>query len=179
MIGVAGIGAEAAWVVANMLGASPRPGRCERSEDRALAPGAPSIVTTCSGEVGAVFGLDISRLAGSSAEIQRLLEYCALTNTLVIDSDSIYAPRDFDYQLVLGIKGRLAQAELHVMGARLQGATRPCAASCAARCRPACSTTPMPTDHRPDEGVQAAISDVFKAFAQTGSAYGVRRGRRL
>jgi len=130
----------------------------------------------CLGEVGAIFGLEVSRLARSSAETQRLLEYCGLTDTLVIDTDGIYDLRDFNDQLVLGVKGQLAQAELHMMGVRLQGAKRHAAERGELR-------FPLPVglvydaDGRtiidPDEEVQAAIADVFKAFWQTGSAYGV------
>jgi DNA invertase Pin-like site-specific DNA recombinase len=130
----------------------------------------------CLGEVGAIFGLEVSRLARSSAETQRLLEYCGLTDTLVIDTDGIYDLRDFNDQLVLGVKGQLAQAELHVMAVRLQGAKRHAAERGELR-------FPLPvglvydaegnTIIDPDEEVQAAIGDVFKAFVQTGSAYGV------
>jgi DNA invertase Pin-like site-specific DNA recombinase len=130
----------------------------------------------CLGEVGAILGLEVSRLARSSAETQRLLEYCGLTDTLVIDTDGIYDLRDFNDQLILGVKGQLAQAELHMMGVRLQGAKRHAAERGELR-------FPLPVglvhdaDGRtivdPDEEVQAAIADVFKAFAQTGSAYGV------
>ena len=130
----------------------------------------------CLGEVGAIFGLEVSRLARSSAETQRLLEYCGLTDTLVIDTDGIYDLRDFNDQLVLGVKGQLAQAELHMMGVRLQGAKRHAAERGELR-------FPLPvglvydaegnTIIDPDEEVRAAIADVFKAFGQTGSAYGV------
>jgi excisionase family DNA binding protein len=130
----------------------------------------------CLGEVGAIFGLEVSRLARSSAETQRLLEYCGLTDTLVIDTDGIYDLRDFNDQLVLGVKGQLAQAELHLMAVRLQGAKRHAAERGELR-------FPLPVglvhddDGRtaidPDEEVQAAIADLFKAFAQAGSAYGV------
>ncbi len=130
----------------------------------------------CLGEVGAIFGLEVSRLARSSAETQRLLEYCGLTDTLVIDTDGIYDLRDFNDQLVLGVKGQLAQAELHVMAVRLQGAKRHAAERGELH-------FPLPvgllydeegqTIIDPDEEVQAAIADVFKAFVQTGSAYGV------
>ena len=61
------------------------------------------VARVCLGEVGAIFGLEVSRLARSSAETQRLLEYCGLTDTLVIDSDGIYDLRDFNDQLVLGL----------------------------------------------------------------------------
>jgi DNA invertase Pin-like site-specific DNA recombinase len=130
----------------------------------------------CLGEVGAIFGLEVSRLARSSAETQRLLEYCGLTDTLVIDTDGIYDLRDFNDQLVLGVKGQLAQAELHVMAVRLQGAKRHAAERGELH-------FPLPvglvydeegqTIIDPDEEVQAAIGDLFKALVQTGSAYGV------
>jgi DNA invertase Pin-like site-specific DNA recombinase len=130
----------------------------------------------CLGEVGAIFGLEVSRLARSSAETQRLFEYCGLTDALVIDTDRIYDLRDFNDQLVLGVKGQLAQAELHMMGVRLQDAKRHAAERGELR-------FPLPVglvydaDGRTiidaDEEVQAAIADVFKAFWQTGSAYGV------
>jgi DNA invertase Pin-like site-specific DNA recombinase len=130
----------------------------------------------CLGEVGAIFGLEVSRLARSSAETQRLLEYCGLTDTLVIDTDGIYDLRDFNDQLVLGVKGQLAQAELHIMGVRLQGAKRHAAERGELH-------FPLPvglvyddegqTVIDPDEEVQSAIADLFKAFSQTGSAYGV------
>jgi DNA invertase Pin-like site-specific DNA recombinase len=130
----------------------------------------------CLGEVGAIFGLEVSRLARSSAETQRLLEYCGLTDTLVIDTDGIYDLRDFNDQLVLGVKGQLAQAELHVMAVRLQGAKRHAAERGELH-------FPLPvgllyddegqTIIDPDQEVQAAIGDLFKAFVQTGSAYGV------
>src|SRR6516165_541807 len=82
------------------------------------------VTRVCLGEVGAIFGLEVSRLARSSAETQRLLEYCGLTDTLVIDTDGIYDLRDFNHQLILGVKGQLAQAELHVMAVRMHGARR-------------------------------------------------------
>jgi DNA invertase Pin-like site-specific DNA recombinase len=130
----------------------------------------------CLGEVGAIFGLEVSRLARSSAETQRLLEYCGLTDTLVIDTDGIYDLRDFNDQLVLGVKGQLAQAELHIMGVRLQGAKRHAAergelhfALPVGLVYDADGNTIID----PDEEVQAAIADLFKAFSQTGSAYGV------
>jgi len=143
------------------------------------------VARVCLGEVGAIFGLEVSRLARSSAETQRLLEYCGLTDTLVIDTDGIYDLRDFNDQLVLGVKGQLAQAELHMMGVRLQGAKRHAAERGELR-------FPLPvglvydqdgqTIIDLDQEVQAAIGDVFKAFRQTGSAYGavgVFAGRRF
>src|SRR6266705_2692960 len=73
------------------------------------------------GQVGAVFALEVSRLARSNADWYRLLELCALTQTLVIDEDGCYDPADFNDGLLLGLKGTMAQAELHFLRARLLG----------------------------------------------------------
>src|SRR5919108_3450991 len=76
------------------------------------------------GQVGAVFALEVSRLARSNADWYRLLELCALTKTLVIDEDGCYDPADFNDGLLLGLKGTMSQAELHFIRARLQGGKR-------------------------------------------------------
>jgi DNA invertase Pin-like site-specific DNA recombinase len=73
------------------------------------------------GQVGAVFALEVSRLARSNVDWHRLLQLCAFTDTLVIDQDGCYDPADFNDGLVLGLKGTMAQAELHFLRARLQG----------------------------------------------------------
>jgi DNA invertase Pin-like site-specific DNA recombinase len=99
----------------------------------------------CVGEVGAILGLEISRLARSSADLSRLLELAWLTDTLVIDADGVYDLADFNDRLLLGLKGTMSEAELHVLAGRLQGAKRPLpsVASCASRCRSATSMTTM------------------------------------
>ncbi len=71
------------------------------------------------GGVGAIFALEASRLARSNQDWHRLLELCAITNTLVIDEDGCYDPAEFNDGLVLGMKGTFAQAELHIIRARL------------------------------------------------------------
>jgi len=73
------------------------------------------------GQVGAIFSLEASRLARSNQDWHRLLELCAITGTLVIDEDGCYDPADFNDGLVLGMKGTFAQAELHIIRARLHG----------------------------------------------------------
>ena len=65
--------------------------------------------------------LEASRLARSNQDWHRLLELCAITNTLVIDEDGCYDPAEFNDGLVLGMKGTFAQAELHIIRARLHG----------------------------------------------------------
>ena len=73
------------------------------------------------GRAGIVMGLEVSRLARNNADWHRLLEICALTDTLVLDEDGIYDPAHFNDRLLLGLKGAMAEAELHVLKARLQG----------------------------------------------------------
>ena len=130
----------------------------------------------CCGEVGAIFGLEVSRLARSSADLQRLLELSALTDTLIVDADGIYDLHDFNDRLLLGLKGTMSEAELHILAGRLQGAKRAAAQRGELR-------FPLPVGYvhdddghtiiDPDQEVQAAIADLFRAFEQTGSAYGV------
>jgi DNA invertase Pin-like site-specific DNA recombinase len=134
------------------------------------------VARVCMGEVGAIFGLEISRLARSNADLQRLLEFCGLTDTLVVDADGIYDLHDFNDRLLLGLKAQMSEAELHIITSRLQGAKRAAAERGELR-------FPLPVGYvyddegetvlDPDQEVQAAIADLFGAFEQTGSAYGV------
>src|SRR5580704_1392811 len=73
------------------------------------------------GQVGAIFSLEASPLARSNQDWHRLLELCAITGTLVIDEDGCYDPAEFNDSLVLGMKGTFAQAESHIIRARLHG----------------------------------------------------------
>lgn len=128
------------------------------------------------GQVGAVFALEVSRLARSNLDWHRLLELCALTETLVIDEDGCYDPADFNDGLLLGLKGAMAQAELHFLHARLQGGKLNKAKKGELR-------FPVPVGFcyddqgliilDPDEEVQGAVSLVFRLFRETGSAFGV------
>ena len=89
---------------------------------RSKRPGFAQLVTSVSlGEVGAVFGLEISRLARSSADLMKLLELCGLFGTLVIDEDGIYDMSDFNDRLLIGLKGTMGEAELHFLHARMIG----------------------------------------------------------
>jgi DNA invertase Pin-like site-specific DNA recombinase len=82
----------------------------------------------CTGEVGAIFGLEISRLARSNAEVARLMEFAAITATLLIDADGVYDPADVNDRMLLGLKSTMGEVELHVMAQRLQAAKRAAAA---------------------------------------------------
>ena len=72
----------------------------------------------------AVFGLAVSRVARNNADWYRLFDLCSITDTLVGDSDGIYHPALFNDRLVLGLKGIMAEAELHILRARLEGGIR-------------------------------------------------------
>src|SRR6202048_4579084 len=73
------------------------------------------------GRAGIVLGLEVSRLARNSTDWHRLLEICALADTLILDEDGVYDPSHFNDRLLLGLKGTMSEAELHVLRARLQG----------------------------------------------------------
>jgi len=68
-----------------------------------------------------VLELEVSRLARNSTDWHRLLEICAVTDTLILDEDGIYDPAHFNDRLLLGLKGTMSEAELHIMRARLRG----------------------------------------------------------
>ena len=119
----------------------------------------------CVGEVGAIFGLEVSRLARSSADLQRLLELCSLSDTLIIDSDGIYDLTQFNDRLLLGLKGTMSEAELHLLAGRLHGAKQAAAGRGALR-------FPLPVGYvydearatrlDPDEEIQTAVRDGWK-----------------
>ena len=129
------------------------------------------------GQVGAIFSLEASRLARSNQDWHRLLELCAITGTLVIDEDGCYDPAEFNDGLVLGMKGTFAQAELHIIRARLHGGKLNKASRGELR-------FPLPVgfvfdDDKivldPDREVQGAVRTVFELFEQEGTAYAVVR----
>src|SRR5512132_3564459 len=130
----------------------------------------------CLGEVGAIFGLEVSRLARSSADLSRLLELARLTELLVVDADGIYDLANFNDRLLLGLKGTMSEAELHLLAGRLQGAKRAAAERGELR-------FPLPVGYvyddegatvmDPDAEVAAAVTDLFAAFRAGGSAYQV------
>ena len=146
---------------------------------RSKRPGFAQLVTSVSlGEVGAVFGLEISRLARSSADLMKLLELCGLFGTLVIDEDGIYDMSDFNDRLLIGLKGTMGEAELHFLHARMIGGKENAASRGELR-------FPLPVGYiydpdgrtimDPNEEIQHAVATLFKAFRITGSAYGVVR----
>src|SRR4051812_19992330 len=73
------------------------------------------------GHVGLVLALEVSRVARRSADWHQLLDLCALTGTRIADSDGICSPQDFNDRILLGLKGTMSEAELHLIRGRLTG----------------------------------------------------------
>ena len=128
------------------------------------------------GHAGAVLSLEGSRLARSSSDWYRLLDMCALTDTLVIDEEGIYDPGQYNDRLLLGFKGTMSEAELHWLRSRLLGGKLEKAEHGALRFRPPAGFVFDPAGHvvfDPDEEVQQAVQLLFALFAQYGSALAV------
>jgi DNA invertase Pin-like site-specific DNA recombinase len=125
------------------------------------------------GQVGLVLALEVSRLARSSADWHQLLDLCALTGTLIADSDGIYSPQDFNDRLLLGLKGTMSEAELHLIRARLDGGLRNKAERGELE-----TSLPVGLDRdedgrivlSPDEQVRHAIARVFELWRRLGSS---------
>jgi DNA invertase Pin-like site-specific DNA recombinase len=128
------------------------------------------------GHAGLVIGLEVSRLARNSSDWHRLLEICALTDTLILDEDGLYDPAHFNDRLLLGLKGTMSEAELHVMQARMRGGLL-------SKARRGDLQVPLPvgllydTDGHvtldPDHQVQESIRFLFQSFRRLGSAAAV------
>jgi len=135
----------------------------------------------CQGEAGLILVLEASRLSRNSADFQRLLEFCQVTDTLLADADGVYDLRDFNDQLLLGFKGTMSAVELHILAQRMQEAKKAAARRGELR-------LPLPIGYvydidgqvvmDPDQEVQAAVGDVFRAFEAAGSCCGVVRAFR-
>src|ERR1700693_1766604 len=117
------------------------------------------------GHAGIVLGLEVSRLARNNADWHRLLELAALTSTLILDEDGIYDPAHFNDRLLLGLKGTMSEAELHVLKARTRGGQLNKARRGAPERRPPVGLvyrTDGVIDLDPDAEVQAAVRLVFE-----------------
>src|SRR3984885_9146667 len=133
------------------------------------------------GRVGIVLGLEVSRLARNSSDWHRLLEICALADTLILDEDGVYNPKEFNDRLLLGLKGQMSEAEIYVMKARLHGGIL----SKALRGE---LQVPLPTglvydtQNRvqldPDKQVQESLTFLFTTFERMGSATATMRAFR-
>jgi DNA invertase Pin-like site-specific DNA recombinase len=125
------------------------------------------------GHAGLVLGLEVSRLARNNADWYRLLDLCGVTDTVIGDADGLYHPGSFNDRLLLGLKGTMSEAELHVLRARLEGGIRNKAQRGELR-------KALPVGFvwgeaegeifmDPDEAVRGAIATIFDRFAELGS----------
>jgi len=125
------------------------------------------------GHVGIVLGLEASRLARNNADWYRLLDLCGMTDTLIGDSDGVYHPALFNDRLVLGLKGTMSEAELHILRARLDGGIRNKAARGELRRGLPVGFVWGEQDgevcFHPDESVVSAMRTVFSKFTEFGS----------
>jgi DNA invertase Pin-like site-specific DNA recombinase len=125
------------------------------------------------GHVGIVMGLEVSRLARNNADWHRLLEICALSDTLILDEDGVYDPSNFNDRLLLGLKGTMSEAELHVLKARLRGGVLNKVRRGEFRCL---LPTGLVYNHSgevvldPDVQVRETITYFFETFLRVGSA---------
>lgn len=130
------------------------------------------------GHAGIVLGLEVSRLARNNADWHRLLELAALSRTLIMDEDGVYDPASFNDRMLLGLKGTMSEAELHILKSRLQGGILN-------KARRGELEMPLPIglsytpDMRvvldPDRQIQDTVRLLFDTFRETGSACAVVR----
>jgi DNA invertase Pin-like site-specific DNA recombinase len=133
------------------------------------------------GHAGIVMGLEVSRLARNSSDWHRLLEICALSDTLILDEDGVYDPAHFNDRLLLGLKGTMSEAELHVLRARLLGGMLN-------KARRGELRTALPVGFvydavgrvqlDPDRQVQHTLRYFFETFRRTGTAASTVRALR-
>ena len=142
-------------------------------------PGFTRLVTEVSlGHVGLILGIEMSRLARSNRDWHHLLEVCALFQTLIGDADGIYNPADYNDRLLLGLKGTMSEAELHILKNRMhQGKLN--------KARRGALGAPTPTGYirdaygeiqmDPDEQVQQVIRLIFRKFEELGTLHALLR----
>lgn len=124
------------------------------------------------GHAGAVFGLEVSRLARNNRDWYQLLDLCGLMGTLIVDAEGIYDPRQLNDRLLLGLKGTMSEAELGWIRQRAQEGLL-------AKARRGALILGLPVGYvqtrdgriekHPDQRVQEAIALVFAKFAELGS----------
>jgi DNA invertase Pin-like site-specific DNA recombinase len=125
------------------------------------------------GKAGLVLGLEVSRLARNSVDWHRLIELCAQAGTLILDEDGLYDPANFNDRLLLGLKGEMSQAELHILKARMRGGVLNKARRGELEMGPPVGLIYRPDGTLvldPDQEVQAALRLIFETFARTRSA---------
>jgi len=140
-------------------------------------PGFQRLVAAVSLEqVGIILGIEMSRLARSCRDWHQLLEVCAVFGSLIGDPDGVYDPRNYNDRLLLGLKGTMSEAELHVLKQRMLAGRR-------AKAERGELATPLPMGYvrrlsgeiskDPDEQAQGVIGLIFEQFERLGTLNGV------
>jgi DNA invertase Pin-like site-specific DNA recombinase len=130
------------------------------------------------GHVGLILGIEMSRLARSCADWHQLLELCALFGTLIADSDGVYDPAQYNDRLLLGLKGTMSEAELHILQQRMhEGRLN--------KARRGALVVPVPSGYMrrpggevvldPDEQVQHVVRLIFRKFEELGTLHALLR----
>jgi DNA invertase Pin-like site-specific DNA recombinase len=130
------------------------------------------------GHVGIVLVTEVSRLSRLNSDWHRVIELCAVFETLIADEDGIYEPRDPNDRLLLGLKGTLFSAELHILRARMHG-------NLVNKARRGELALRLPVGYRrqhdgtvilePDAQVRHILNLLFEQFAHLKSARAVQR----
>jgi len=130
------------------------------------------LTAVCEGLAGAVLALEASRLARNNRDWHHLIDLCVLTDTLVIDGDGIYDPRQLNDRLVLGLKGTMSEFELGLLRQRAQEALRQKISRGEVLTEVPIGYVRTETngiEKTPDRQVQEAIAEVFLQFRRLGS----------
>jgi DNA invertase Pin-like site-specific DNA recombinase len=138
----------------------------------------PLVASIGMGEVGIVLVTEVSRLSRLSSDWHRVIELCAVFRTLIADEDGVYDAQNPNDRLLLGVKGTLFAAELHILQARMHGALMN-------KARRGELAVALPVGYRrrpdgtvvqdPDDAVRLAVAMVFERFAALGNARAVLR----
>ena len=126
--------------------------------------------------VGIILGTEVSRFARSCRDWYQLLDLCALFGTLIGDLDGVYDPTNHNDRLLLGLKGTMSEAELHLLKRRMEDGRR-------AKAQRGELSLPVPMGYvrnasgevskDPDEGARQTLELIFRQFARLGTAWGV------
>ena len=127
------------------------------------------LAAICEGRVGAVFAIEVSRLARNGRDWHTLIEFCGLVGTVIVDEDGIYDPRHPNDRLLLGMKGTMSELELSLFRQRSQEALKQKARRGALFLGVAAGYVKTGRDRiekNPDQQVQHALRMVFAKFAE-------------
>jgi DNA invertase Pin-like site-specific DNA recombinase len=128
--------------------------------------------------IGLILGLEISRPAWCCKDWYQLLELCGRFHTLLADADGLCDPTDYNDRLLLGLKGMMSEAELHVLKDRMHQAKFNKARRGELFGLPPIGYIKLPSgefDIDPDEQVQATVRLIFELFDRQGTVHGLLR----